>query len=73
MVSEVELIEVAITADMTGVPAAEVVKVLLGDVAEMLLAFAETTSKLYVELAVRPVKVTECTVVNELFSGEEEP
>ncbi len=60
------------TAEITGV-AARVVKVEFVEVAETLVELAETTSKLYVVPAVRPVKVTECAVVNELFSVEDEP
>jgi hypothetical protein len=42
---------------MTGIP--EVVKVLLAEVTEVPLAFADTTSKSYSVPAVNPVKVTE--------------
>lgn len=72
MVSEVGLIAVAATAVITGAPA-WVVNVALGEVAERLPAFAETTSKLYAVLEVSPVMVTECEVVRVLLRAEDEP
>jgi hypothetical protein len=58
MIALVVVIEVAVTAEMTGA-GVDVRKVLLVDVVDWLAAFAETTAKSYVVLCVRPVRVTE--------------
>jgi len=49
------------------------VKVEFDDVADVPPEFAETTSKSYVVLAVKPVSVTEWLVVSVVLSVEEEP
>jgi hypothetical protein len=74
IVSDVLDTLVAVTAVITGAPVAlEVVNVAFGEVEEMLDEFADTTSKLYVVPAVKPVSVTEWLVVSVVFSVEEEP
>ena len=67
-----EVIAVAVTAEITGATAV-VVKVALGEVADRLELLVETTSKLYSVPAVKPVIVTECEVTSVLFSGDCEP
>jgi hypothetical protein len=67
MVAEVDVIAVAVTAEITG-PTAVVVKVALGEVADRLELLAENTSKLYSVPAVKPVIVTECEVTSVLLS-----
>ena len=72
MVAEVAVMEVAVTAEITG-GMAIVAKVALLDVAERLKLFAETTSKLYVVPGMSPVRVTEWAVVGVLFKGDCDP
>jgi hypothetical protein len=50
-----------------------VVNVEFAEVADVPAEFAETTSKSYVVLAVKPVRVTEWLVVSVVFSVDEEP
>ena len=63
----VEVIAVAVTAEITGATAV-VVKVALGEVAVRLELLVETTSKSYSVPGVKPVIVTECEVTSVLFS-----
>jgi hypothetical protein len=49
------------------------VNVEFAEVEDVPAEFAETTSKSYVVLAVKPVSVTEWLVVSVVFSVEEEP
>ena len=72
MVAEVDVIAVAVTAEITGATAV-VVKVALAEVADRLELLAENTSKLYNVPAVKPVIVTECEVTSVLFSVDCEP
>jgi hypothetical protein len=53
---------------MTGAAAADVVNVVLPDVADVPLAFADTTSKSYSVPAVNPVSVTVWLVTNCVFT-----
>jgi hypothetical protein len=57
-VADVEVMAVTVTALITGVPA-NVTNVEFGELADVPAEFAETTSKLYVVPADRPVSVTE--------------
>ena len=67
IVAPVEVIAVAVTAEITGATAV-VVKVAFGEVAVRLELLAETTSKSYSVPEVKPVIVTECEVTSALFS-----
>ena len=67
MVAAVEVIAVAVTAEITGATAV-VVKVALGEVVDRLELLVETTSKSYSVPCVRPLIVTECEVTSVLFS-----
>jgi hypothetical protein len=58
---------------ITGAVAAGVVNVLLPEVAEVPLPFAETTSKSYIVPAVNPVSVTEWLVTKAVFTVEADP
>ena len=58
MVAEVGVIDVDVTAEITGATAV-VVKVALGEVVDWLEALTETTSKLYVVPEVKPVMKNE--------------
>jgi hypothetical protein len=59
--------------EMTGAPTADVANVAFAEVPDTLLEFAETTSKLYVVPAAKPVSVTECEVTSAVFRIEAEP
>ena len=72
IVAPVEVIAVAVTAEITGATAV-VVKVALGEVVDRLELLAETTSKSYSVPCVKPVIVTECEVTRALFSADCEP
>ena len=72
IVAAVEVIAVAVTAEITG-GRAVVVKVALGEVADRLELLAETTSKSYSVPAVKPLIVTECEVTSVLLSVDWEP
>ena len=72
IVAAVEVIAVAVTAEMTGATAV-VVKVALGEVVDRLELLVETTSKSYSVPGVVPVIVTECEVTSVLFSADCEP
>jgi hypothetical protein len=50
-----------------------VVKVAVGEVDAVPLLFAETTSKVYAVLGVRPVRVTKCAVVRVALSVDDKP
>jgi len=74
IVSELLDTLVAVTAEITGVPAVEVVvNVAFGEVLDVFDELADTTSKLYFVPAVRPVSVTEWLVVRVVFSVDELP
>ena len=72
MVAEVDVIAVAVTAEITGATAV-VVKVALGEVVDTFALLAETTSKSYSVPCVKPVIVTECEVTSAPLSGDCEP
>ena len=72
IVAAVEVIAVAVTAEITGATAV-VVKVALGEVDDKLELLAENTSKSYSVPCVKPVIVTECEVTSVLFSVDCEP
>ena len=72
MVAEVDVIAVAVTAEITGATAV-VVKVALGEVDDRLELLVETTSKSYSVPGVKPVIVTECEVTSVLFKADCEP
>ena len=71
IVAPVFVIALTATPEITGVPV--VVNVVLPDVAEVPLAFAETTSKSYSVPAVNPVNVTEWLVTNAGLNVVEVP
>ncbi len=74
IVSDVLDTLVAVTAEITGVPTVElVVNVALGEVLDVFAEFADTTSKLYVVPAIKPVSVTEWLVVSVVLSVDEVP
>ena len=72
MVAEVEVMAVAVTAEITGATAV-VVNVKLPEVVDRLELLAETTSKSYVVPGVKPVRFTEWVVTKALFTPEFEP
>ena len=69
IVAPVEVIAVAVTAEITGATAV-VVKVEFGELVDRLELLAETTSKSYSVPCVKPVIVTECEVTSALFSAD---
>jgi hypothetical protein len=71
MVAPVVEIELTTTFEMTGVPV--VVNLLFTDVADVPLAFADTTSKSYRTPAVKLASVTEWLVVSVVFNIVAEP
>ena len=73
IVADVEVIAVAVTAEITGGAEPVVVKVAFGEVADTFVLLAETTSKSYSVPGVKPVIVTECEVTSVLFSADCEP
>ena len=64
-----EVIAVAVTAEITGATTV-VVKVVLGEVVDRLEPLTETTSKSYNVPEVNPLIVTECEVNSVLFSAD---
>jgi hypothetical protein len=71
IVALVLVIALIATFEITGVPV--VVNVVFPDVADVLAAFADTTSKSYSVPAVNPVSVTEWLVTNVAFTVVEVP